>query len=194
MQTIIISGPPGCGKGTQAKLIAKYLGFEHISTGDILRREIAALTVLGKIAQARIDDGNFVSDDVACEMITGFIKKNYYIKGMVLDGFPRTENQCVEFDKLIEQINIKQNICVSLVVDEDALKARLLNRNKKYNRPDDSSIEIIEHRLRLYDERTKPVTDYYLNKGQCELVDGNGNVEEVFCNIKAVIDKYMKVN
>ncbi|MDD4218309.1 MAG: adenylate kinase [Bacteroidales bacterium] len=193
MQTVIISGPPGCGKGTQAKLIAKHLGFEHISTGDILRREILALTELGKLAQAKIDDGNFVPDEIACEMITNFIKNNQHIKGMVLDGFPRTKNQCLEFDKLIKLINIRKNICVSLVVDVNNLKTRLLNRNEKYNRPDDSSIEIIEHRLRLYDERTKPVTDYYLNKGQCELVNGNGSVNEVFNNIKTVTDKYMEI-
>ncbi|MDD2385561.1 MAG: adenylate kinase [Bacteroidales bacterium] len=193
MQTVIIAGPPGCGKGTQAKLIAKHLGFEHISTGDILRREILASTDLGKLAQAKIDDGNFVPDNVACEMITNFIKNNQHIKGMVLDGFPRTKNQCLEFDKLIKQIKITNNICISIVVDENKLKSRLLNRNEKYNRPDDSSIEIIEHRLRLYQERTKSVTDYYINIGQCELVNGNGNVDEVFYNIKTVIDKYLEI-
>ncbi len=192
MQTVIIAGPPGSGKGTQAKLIAKHLGFEHISTGDILRREIIAATDLGKLAQAKIDDGNFVPDNVACEMITNFIKNNQHIKGMVLDGFPRTKNQCFEFDKLIKQIKIKNNVCISIVVDENKLISRLLSRNEKHNRPDDSSIEIIEHRLRLYEERTRSVTDYYIRKEQCELVNGNGDVDEVFYKIKTVIDKYME--
>ncbi|MDD2635590.1 MAG: adenylate kinase [Bacteroidales bacterium] len=193
MQTVIISGPPGCGKGTQAELIAKYLGFEHISTGDILRREIAALTELGKLAQAKIDDGNFVPDNVACEMINNFIKNNQHIKGMVLDGFPRTKYQCLRFDKLIDLIKIKNNICISIDVDENKLKSRLLSRNVKSNRPDDSSIEIIDHRLRLYVERTRSVTDYYLDKGQCEIVNGNGNIDEVFYNIKTVLDKYLEI-
>ncbi|MBN2776488.1 MAG: adenylate kinase [Bacteroidales bacterium] len=193
MQTVVISGPPGSGKGTQAGLLAKYLGFEHISTGDILRREIEAGSALGQLAKAKIDDGNFVPDDVACKIINNFIKENRHIKGMVLDGFPRTKLQCVEFDKLIKQINIRRNICISIDVEENELKQRLLNRNRHSNRPDDSNIEIIEHRLRLYQEQTKPVTDYYLSKNQCEIINGHGSVNHVFESIKTVAKKYIEV-
>ena len=193
MQTVIISGPPGCGKGTQAKLIADYLGFEHISTGDILRQEIDAGTDLGMFAKARIDDGNFVPDHVAIEMINNYINKNSAIRGMVLDGFPRTASQCEEFDRLIDRINILSNVCISISVSEDILKDRLLKRNQKGKRPDDSSISIIEHRLNLYHERTKPVTDYYIRKGNCEIVDGHGNVEAVFDGIKNKLTKYIEI-
>lgn len=190
MHTVIISGPPGSGKGTQAKLLAQHLGFEHISTGDILRQEIEAGTELGKLAQSRIDDGNFVPDNVACEMINGYIAKNRHIKGMVLDGFPRTEAQCVAFDKLIEDIKIRSNVCISIDVQEKELKNRLVKRKNQSKRPDDGSIEIIEHRLRLYKERTHPVTNYYLRKGNCLIIDGHGDIDSVFNGIKRKLPKY----
>ena len=193
MQTVVISGPPGSGKGTQAGFLAKFLGFEHISTGEILRREIEAGSELGILAKARIDDGNFVPDDVACKIISNFIKENRHIKGMVLDGFPRTKFQCVEFDKLIEQINIRRNICISIDVEENELIQRLLNRNRHSNRPDDSNIKIIKHRLRLYKEQTKPVTEYYLLRNQCEIINGKGSVTQVFESIKRVAEKYIEI-
>ncbi|PLX09824.1 MAG: adenylate kinase [Marinilabiliales bacterium] len=190
MHTVIISGPPGSGKGTQAKMIADHLGFVHISTGDILRQEIEAGTELGKLAQARIDDGNFVPDNIAMEMINGFIRNNKHLKGMVLDGFPRTKAQCIAFDDLIDKVEIESNLCISIDVHESELKNRLLQRKEHSNRPDDYSLAIIEHRLNLYKERTKPVTDYYLEKGNCKLVNGHGSVETVFEGIKQRLPKY----
>jgi adenylate kinase len=193
MQTVIISGPPGSGKGTQAKLLANYLGFIHVSTGEILRKEIAGGTQLGKIAQARIDDGNFVSDEVANEMIINFINKNKSISGMVLDGFPRTEAQCVEFDRLKNNLGIDSNVCISIDVNQDELVKRLLQRNKLAGRPDDSNVEIIEHRLKLYRDCTRPVTDYYLRKGLCEIIDGHNSVDSVFQKIKTAVPKFIEI-
>lgn len=191
MQTIIISGPPGCGKGTQAALLAKYFQFEHVSTGEILRREIKAGSELGKLAKAKIDDGNFVPDDVACKIINNYIANNKHVKGMVLDGFPRTKMQCVEFDKLIKKINIDKNICISISVNQKELKNRLLQRNSVSKRPDDSNIHIIEHRLKLYQEQTQPVTDYYMDKNQCEIIDGHGSIEQVFESVKGIVNRYL---
>ncbi len=193
MQTIIISGPPGSGKGTQAKKIADFIGFEHISTGDMLRQEIEAGTELGAFAKARIDDGNFVPDYVALEMINNYVQSNGNIRGIVLDGFPRTAAQCVEFDKLIDDIKISSNVCISIDVSENELKNRLLRRKQESKRPDDSTISIIEHRLNLYKERTRPVTDYYIKKGNCEIVDGHGDVENVFNGIKNRLSKYLEL-
>lgn len=183
MKTVIIAGPPGCGKGTQAKLLAEHLGYMHISTGDILRKEIAAGTKLGKIAKARIDDGNFVPDNIACEMVSNFMEENSDIKGVVFDGFPRTVAQCYEFDKMLSVKGKEAGLCVKIDVDENELKNRLLKRNEQSKRPDDSNLEIIEHRIELFKQRTKPVSDYYNNKGLCKYVDGNGNIEEVFNSI-----------
>lgn len=190
MHTIIISGAPGCGKGTQAKKVAEYLKFKHLSTGDILRTEINAQTELGKLAQFHIDKGNFVPDNVAIEMINNFIDKNNNIKGIVFDGFPRTYPQCTAFDKLIINKNIKSNICISIDVKETELKKRLLKRKEYANRPDDACIEIIEHRLDLYKKLTKPVTEYYLSKNNCKIINGNNNIEEVFYNIIKELPKY----
>ncbi len=192
MKTVIITGPPGCGKGTQAKLIGKYLGYKHVSTGDILRHEISEGTELGKLAKAKIDDGNFVPDKVACEMIKAYITKNHDIRGLVLDGFPRTINQCVEFDKLKNQVNIDSLVCICIEVDECTLQERLLKRKNQNNRPDDSNISIIKHRLNLYKERTKSVEEFYLANGNCEFVDGKGDVNKVFGGIKEKLYKYFE--
>lgn len=187
MHTIIIAGPPGCGKGTQAKLLAKHLGYEHISTGNILRDEISKASDLGILAKACIDDGNFVPDDIACEMISKFMDDSPNIKGAVFDGFPRTVNQCYEFDKMLDQKLFKVEACIKIDVDEELLVDRLVRRNEELQRPDDSSIDIIEHRFKLYLERTKPVSDYYNNKGICKFINGNGSVNQVFDFIKNII-------
>lgn len=189
MFIIVIAGPPGSGKGTQSKLLADNYGFVHLSTGDMLRNEIEKGTELGKFAKSRIDDGNFVPDYVACEMIRNFLEKQKSIKGIVFDGFPRTYDQCIEFGPLLEQYNFMINLFIDFNVEKDELIRRLLNRSVLLNRPDDSDLSIIEHRFDLYEELTRPVVDYYKDKSYYNLVDGNHSIAEVFMRIEELIHK-----
>lgn len=192
MFIVIIAGPPGSGKGTQAQMLAENMGFVHISTGDMLRREIEAGTELGKIAKARIDDGNFVPDSVACEMIINVFKTHTDTNGFVFDGFPRTFSQCGAFEEILTPYNTLPDIFIELKVPEPELEKRLLNRNSVLPRPDDSDISIIRHRFRLYEEKTAPINEWYKSKGIYTSINGDGDVNQVFERIISVLPEKIK--
>ncbi len=192
MSIVIIAGPPGSGKGTQAQMLAENMGFVHISTGDMLRCEIQAGTELGRIAKARIDDGNFVPDSIACEMIINVFKNNTQASGFVFDGFPRTFSQCGSFEDILKPYNILPDFFIELIVPETELENRLLNRNSVMPRPDDSNISIIQHRFRLYKEKTAPIINWYKAKGIYSAINGDGNIEQVFERILNVLPE--KIN
>lgn len=193
MRIIILVGSPGSGKGTQAGLLAEELGYCHFSTGEMLRKEIAANTELGKLAKSRIDDGNFVPDYVACEMVKNFIAENSDLKGIILDGFPRTLNQCHEFEPILKENNLKINMFINLIVEKDNLTKRLLNRNNQLGRPDDSDLSIIEHRFGLYNEFTNPICEYYKNSGHYYEIDGNDTILAVFKQLTELIKVYINI-
>jgi adenylate kinase len=190
MQNIVLFGPPGAGKGTQSqKLIDKY-GFVHLSTGDLLRAEIATGTVLGLEAKQLMDKGILVPDEVVVGMIDNKIKANPDAKGFIFDGFPRTVAQAEALDKMMSENNIKINGMIALVVDEEELTKRLLIRGQTSGRADDQNEELIRKRVQEYNSKTAPVADYYSKQGKYSAIDGIGEIEEIFTGICAVINAF----
>lgn len=161
MLNVVLFGPPGSGKGTQsAKLIEKY-GLVHLSTGDILRAELAAQTELGKEAKRYMDKGELVPDHVVIGMIGRKLDENGRVNGFIFDGFPRTTSQAEALDTLLTGKNTSITLMVALEVPHEELVKRLLNRGKESGRADDQNVEVIENRIRVYHRETAPVIRYY---------------------------------
>lgn len=190
MFNLILFGPPGSGKGTQSKSIIEKYGVTHLSTGDLLREEIASGSELGKKISQMIDGGNFVTDEMAQEMVENFINKNKDGEGFIFDGFPRTVNQADWLANLFLKMNSKVSVVVSLEVDDEELKKRLSDRGKQMGRPDDQNMDIIKNRLDIYRKITEPVKEYYKNKNKLESIAGIGSMQEVFDRICTAIEKY----
>ncbi|TAH17633.1 MAG: adenylate kinase [Cytophagales bacterium] len=190
MQNIVLFGPPGAGKGTQSqKLIDKY-GFVHLSTGDLLRAEIAEGTTLGLEAKKIMDMGILVPDEVVIGMIDNRIKANPEAKGFIFDGFPRTVAQAEALDSMMTENGIKINGMIALVVDDEELTKRLLIRGQTSGRADDQNEELIRKRVQEYSTKTMPVADYYTKQGKYSAIGGIGEIEEIFTHICNVIDKF----
>ncbi len=185
MLNIVLFGPPGCGKGTQSeKLIAKY-NLVHLSTGDILRAEIASQTTLGMEAKKFMDKGELVPDEVVIGMIASKIDANKGAKGFIFDGFPRTTAQAQALDKMLSERNMNIKCMLSLEVPKEELIKRLLNRGLTSGRSDDQNPEIIENRIKEYNEKTAPVIAYYQSQGKHKPINGVGSIEGIFealCN------------
>lgn len=191
MLNILLFGPPGAGKGTQAeKIIAKY-GLNHLSTGDLLRSEMAATTKLGIEAKAFMDKGELVPDDIVIGMIEHRIEKAAGSKGFIFDGFPRTIAQAKALDDLLTKNNLSISGMIALEVDHDELVKRLLNRGKDSGRQDDKDISVIENRIRIYNMETAPVIAYYRDQNKYYPVNGIGAIDEIFLQICNVINSLM---
>lgn len=189
MINLVIAGPPGSGKGTQAKRIADKYKLKHISTGEVLRDAIKKESVLGRLAKTKIDHGEFVSDDVAKRIIEEFLEENKDAKGFIFDGYPRTLAQSHMFDEML--VNLKANLYgfILLQVEEPILIERLLERAEKSNRADDADLGVILHRIEIYNQRTAPLIDYYEKQKLLYRICGNDDIEKVFANVCKVIDK-----
>ena len=188
MLNIVLFGPPGAGKGTQSqKLIDKY-NLIHLSTGDLLRSEIAAGTELGMKAKSLMDNGILVPDEVVIGMIANKVKENDRAGGFIFDGFPRTVPQAQGLDKLLMDLGTEISCMVALKVDDEELTKRLLLRGQTSGRPDDQNEELIRKRVVEYNTKTTPVADYYAGQGKFCAVDGIGEIEEIFYNICEHID------
>lgn len=184
MFILILFGPPGAGKGTQAAKIAGEFDWVHISTGDILRAEVSQGTPLGLKVKAVMDAGHLVSDDLLIEIMKSVFQKHDNAKGFVLDGFPRTINQASELDRMLQKLGHNVSMVLALDVNEEELVKRLLNRAIEQGRVDDSE-EIVRHRLRQYHQHTKPVIDYYSSRNIFQVVQGIGGIDDIFqtlCN------------
>lgn len=183
MLNLVLFGPPGAGKGTQSeKLIAKYQ-LVHLSTGDILRNEIANGTELGLEAKKLMDQGILVPDEVVIGMISNKLDANKDAKGFIFDGFPRTVAQAEALDTLLTSKSSAITKMVALEVEHEELKKRLLLRGKDSGRPDDANPEIIEKRIQEYLNKTAPVAEFYKAQGKFESINGIGSIEEIFENI-----------
>jgi adenylate kinase len=189
MINLILFGPPGAGKGTQsAKLIEKY-SLTHISTGDLFRKHLKEGTPLGKLAQDYMSKGNLVPDQVVIDMVDDKIKTSGNIQGIIFDGFPRTIPQAEALDKLLNSKNAPITAFVELMVPEDELRTRLASRATKENRPDDAKPEVIENRIKVYNNETAIVADYYKKHKKYSSVIGVGEEEQIFKNICREVDK-----
>ena len=189
MLNLILFGPPGAGKGTQSEnIIAKYK-LIHLSTGDLLRSEIQAGSELGLKAKTLMDQGILVPDEVVIGMIENKLKEHHSAAGFIFDGFPRTVKQSEALDQLLASYNESISIMIALVVDDNELLARLLNRGKTSGRPDDQNEELISKRIQEYNSKTKPVADYYLAQNKFIAIDGIGEIDFIFEEINKAIAK-----
>lgn len=179
MFNLILFGPPGAGKGTQALKIAEKFQWKHVSTGDILRSEVKQGTPLGLKVKAVMDAGHLVSDDLLIEIMESVFTSHPDVAGFVLDGFPRTLNQAEELDAMLARHSHSVSLVLALEVDEEELVKRLLNRAIEQGRTDDTE-EVIKHRLAQYHTHTRPLADYYKQKGLYRELYGVGSIEDIF--------------
>ncbi len=180
MFNLILFGPPGSGKGTQSeKLIAKY-GLKHLSTGDLLRSEIANQTPLGLEAKSFMDKGQLVPDEVVIGMISSALDNNPEAKGFLFDGFPRTSAQAQALDNLLDLKKTGIAVMLALEVTEEELVKRLLKRGETSGRSDDNNETVIKARITEYHNKTAPVADYYKNFEKVALVKGEGSIDDIF--------------
>ncbi len=175
---IVLLGPPGSGKGTQAALLKERLGVPHISTGDLLRAAVAEGTPLGLKAKAAMDAGELVSDELMLGLIEERLGKSDVRAGYILDGYPRNLSQAGALDALLERLELPVQMALSLSVDEEQIIQRLAGRAAEEGRSDDTE-EVIRNRLRVYREQTAPVASHYRSDGLLVEVDGMGTIEEI---------------
>ncbi|AKS40657.1 adenylate kinase [Wenzhouxiangella marina] len=175
---IVLLGPPGSGKGTQAALLKERLGVPHISTGELLRAAVAAGTPLGQKAKAAMDAGELVSDELMLGLIEERMGADDVKAGYILDGYPRNLAQARALDEVLERIELPVEKALALGVDEEQIVQRLAKRAAEENRSDDTE-EVVRNRLAVYREQTAPVTGYYESRNLLADVDGLGSIEEI---------------
>ncbi len=188
MLNLVLFGPPGAGKGTQANLLINRYNLIHLSTGDLLRNEIAAKTKLGLEAKSIMDKGNLVPDNVVIGMIAKKIDLNVDSNGFIFDGFPRTVAQAIALDNLLKEKKTSINIMLSLKVEDIELIKRLLKRGKDSGRSDDQDKNIITNRINEYNNKTAPLKEYYSEQNKLREIDGIGPVNNIALNINKVIE------
>ena len=188
MLNIVLFGPPGSGKGTLSEKVIEKYGLMHISTGDLLREEVAAQTELGRQAKAIMDTGELVSDKIVIGMIRNKLEENQDGPGFIFDGFPRTVDQARELRKALTDYDERVDVMVSLEVAREELVKRLLKRGKDTGRSDDN-LETINNRIDVYNRQTIPVTYYYDKMHKHAAVEGTGSVDKIFDRIVEVIAK-----
>jgi adenylate kinase len=188
MLNVVLFGPPGAGKGTQAQFIIENYQLVHLSTGDILRGEVKAGTELGKKAAEIMNAGELVSDEIVIGMISNKIDANLNSPGFIFDGFPRTVAQAEALDRMLAAKNTAITCTVSLEVKEEELTRRLLGRALEQGRKDDTE-EVIRNRVANYFESTLPVAGFYEAQGKLHAIDGLGTVPEIAGRISEVLEK-----
>lgn len=204
MLNLVLFGPPGAGKGTQSEKLIKAYNLVHLSTGDLLRSQIAAGTELGLQAKQLMDQGLLVSDEVVIGMIEHKLQENQAIGatsvgatsagGFIFDGFPRTVLQAQALDALLSQYNTDITVMIALVVDDEELVRRLLKRGETSGRPDDQNEATARRRVSVYNSETMPVADYYAQQGKYTAINGIGPIDSIFETICQRIDQPQQVS
>jgi len=188
MINLILFGPPGSGKGTQALKLTERYGLLHISTGDLFRYELGNNTPLGVLARSYMEKGHLVPDEVTVGMLRNKVDANPDVNGFIFDGFPRTIPQAEELDALLAERGDSISKLIMLDVTEDEIVTRILERGKSSGRADDNDAAIIRNRFEVYLNETSPVYDFYAQSGKSVKVHGIGSIEEIFEMLCAEID------
>ena len=183
---LLLLGPPGSGKGTQAELLVQRLGIPQIATGDMLRAAVRAGSEVGRRAQGYMDRGELVPDEVVIGVAEERLRKPDAAKGFILDGFPRNPAQAEALGQMLGRIGVELERCLALRVDEEELVARLLRRAELENRSDDNEATI-RTRMRVYREQTQPLVDYYAERGVLQEIEGKGSIEDVAARIEEAL-------
>lgn len=190
MINIVLFGPPGCGKGTQAQNLVKKFNLKQISTGDILRDNTKNGTELGKLAKPYMDKGELVPDQITIDMLIDELKKPTDAKGFIFDGFPRTAFQTEALEGIVKDVlNDQIDICLSLVVEDEILVKRLLERGKTSDRSDDANENIIRNRIKEYYTKTAEVAELYKKQGKYVEVNGVGEIAEIAEKLYTEVEK-----
>ena len=189
MTNLVLFGPPGAGKGTQANFLKEKYDLVHISTGDVFRYNIKNETALGMLAKSYMDKGELVPDQVTIDMLNKEVEKNAGANGFIFDGFPRTNAQAKALDELMDSKDSQINAMVALEVDDEVLVNRLLERGKTSGRADDADESIIRNRIKEYYSKTAILKDYYAAQDKYFGVDGVGSIEDITVRLSTVIDK-----
>ena len=188
MTNLVLFGPPGAGKGTQAEFLKEKYNLVHISTGDVFRFNIKNETALGMLAKSYMDKGELVPDQVTIDMLNAEVEKNASANGFIFDGFPRTQEQATALDHLLESKDSSISAMIALEVDDDILVKRLLKRGETSGRTDDADESIIRNRITEYYNKTAILKDYYSAKDKYFGIDGVGSIAEITKRLSAVID------
>lgn len=189
MKNIVLFGPPGAGKGTQADLLKNKYDLIHISTGDVFRFNIKNETELGMLAKSYMDNGNLVPDEVTIDMLKAEVNNNPDANGFIFDGFPRTESQAASLDQFLREKNTGISGMVALEVPENLLVERLLNRGKTSGRPDDQDESKIRNRFNEYESKTAILKEYYQRQNKYFGIDGVGSINDITARLEEVINK-----
>ena len=189
MLNLVLFGPPGAGKGTQSEMLIKTHNLVHLSTGDILRKEITNKTKLGLEAKKLMDQGILVPDNVVIGMIDSQLENNIKSNGFIFDGFPRTKEQALALDKLLLKKNTAISAMISLKVDDQELIKRLLERGEISGRSDDQNEKIISNRISEYNKKTAPLKLFYNNQQKLYEVNGLGTINDITMKVNTVINK-----
>mgnify|MGYP003606060375 FL=1 len=193
MINIVLFGPPGSGKGTQAQHLIEKYNLKQISTGDLFRFNMKNDTELGKLAKSYIDKGELVPDQVTIDMLIDELRKPTDTKGFIFDGFPRTATQTEALETIVkEELHAEISVCLSLIVDDEVLVQRLLKRGETSGRTDDSNEEIIRNRITEYYTKTAEVAELYKKQGKYAEVIGVGNISEISEKLFAEVEKIQK--
>ncbi len=190
MINIVLFGPPGSGKGTQAQFLIDQFNLKQISTGDLFRFNIKNETELGMLAKSFMDKGELVPDQVTTDMLIDEVKKPTETSGFIFDGYPRTANQTEALEQIVQDVlNDDISVCLSLVVDDEVLVKRLLKRGETSGRTDDSNEEIIRNRIKEYYAKTAEVAELYKQQGKYVEVNGVGEIDEIKEKLFAEVEK-----
>lgn len=187
MLNLVLFGPPGAGKGTQASFLIENYNLIHLSTGDILREEISNKSTLGLKAKKLMDRGCLVPDEIVIGMIESKLENFRGSNGFIFDGFPRTEKQAIALDLLLKEKDTSISAMIALEVEDKELIERLLNRGIDSGRSDDQNEDIIKNRINEYNVKTTPLKKYYLSQDKLHKINGFGSVEDISKKINSVI-------